>query len=169
MMVLITVLAVWLGWMAHRANQQKRAVAAIVGAGGEVYYDWEDVGLFGLSISHNIYPHRTVKGSPFYTAFPEPPWLRESFGDDLFHSVTVVEIAAKTLDDSMIETLQLLPKLEAIAVKADSDDKAMVARLNKLFPKVTVYWNTPVIFEVYDIIGPSPALLDTYSTDLLVD
>ena len=41
MLVVFTAVALWLGWQANRASQQRRAVAYIEAHGGSVAYDWE--------------------------------------------------------------------------------------------------------------------------------
>jgi hypothetical protein len=41
MMLVIVVVAGWLGWICNRARVQREAVAAIEAAGGMVSFDWE--------------------------------------------------------------------------------------------------------------------------------
>ena len=43
--LLLVVLAIglWLGWIVHKARQQREAVAALQKFGGFVHYDWESV------------------------------------------------------------------------------------------------------------------------------
>lgn len=40
LLVLVTVLSVWLGWLVHRARQQAAAVDVVLRSGGDVYYEW---------------------------------------------------------------------------------------------------------------------------------
>lgn len=40
-MIAVTLLCVWLGVVCNRANRQRRAVEAIVEAGGQVLYDYQ--------------------------------------------------------------------------------------------------------------------------------
>ena len=166
-MVLITLLAVWIGWMAHRANQQKRAVAAIVEAGGSVYYDWENIRI-------------RSDDTPYVTSFcfisladesaPGPDWLRAQVGDEYFQSVEHVAISAAQLDDSMIKELQLLPRLKTIVFDSDSVDDALISTLKAKLPNARIFFQTPLHIEVettFESWSPWPS--DMYSTDLLVD
>ncbi len=41
LMIFVLLAGGWLGWLAHRANVQRKAVAAIQHAGGRAWYDWE--------------------------------------------------------------------------------------------------------------------------------
>ena len=44
LLLVVFVIAGWLGWMVHRARVQHAAVAAIQKTGGRVWYDWEHRG-----------------------------------------------------------------------------------------------------------------------------
>ena len=167
MMMLVTVLAVWLGWMAHRANQQKRAVAAIVGAGGSVYYDWENLLIAGENAPYLSTPGLLLLAD---SSAPGPDWLRAQVGDDYFQTVEHVAISAAQLDDSMISELQSLPRLKTIVFDSDSVDDALISTLKAKLPNARIYFQTPLHFEVestFESLSPWPS--DMYSTDLLVD
>ena len=43
LLVLILVVGLWLGWVVHKAREQREAVAALQKFGGFVHYDWEFV------------------------------------------------------------------------------------------------------------------------------
>ena len=43
LMLLVLILAVFLGWRANKARQQRRVVAAVEAYGGWVHYDYESV------------------------------------------------------------------------------------------------------------------------------
>ena len=43
LLLLIVAIALWLGWIASKARQQREAVAALQKFGGFVHYDWEFV------------------------------------------------------------------------------------------------------------------------------
>ena len=65
LLVLVTALAVWLGYMTHRAREQERAVRAIQALGGTVVYDFE------LDADGNRRPNAEPAG---------PKWLRRLLG-----------------------------------------------------------------------------------------
>jgi Leucine-rich repeat (LRR) protein len=69
MMVVVTLLCIWLGITANRANRQRRAVETITKAGGEVLYDYQ-----------------TVTGA----RPPGPEWLRTLLGENFFSEVAAV-------------------------------------------------------------------------------
>ncbi len=74
-MIAIGVLGGGLGWIIHRVEVQRDAVAAIERAGGEVMYDWE---------------WKWKKGRPVRTGTTRwPDWLVERIGVDyLSNSLT---------------------------------------------------------------------------------
>ena len=43
LLLLVLAIALWLGWIVHKARQQREAVAAFQKFGGFVHYDWEFV------------------------------------------------------------------------------------------------------------------------------
>jgi hypothetical protein len=76
LMLLIVVVAAWLGWICHRARVQREAVAAIEGAGGTVFYDWQ---LEPATL-------RLKAGSPY------PGWFRGHLGPGFFEEVIAVTV-----------------------------------------------------------------------------
>src|SRR5438552_1945508 len=66
---LITVAAIWLGYITHRAREQKVAVARIKELGGRVVYDYQ-----AANTAANATP-------------PGWPWLRRLVGDEYFQDV----------------------------------------------------------------------------------
>jgi hypothetical protein len=73
-----TVLCIWLGWQLQAAKRQKQAVERIRAAGGWVAYDyaWKD--------------GDWIQGGKS----PVPQWLTSIAGEDAFHSVVAVDLAA---------------------------------------------------------------------------
>ncbi len=80
-MVLVLILAVFLGWRVNKARQQARAVAAVKSHGGWVHYDYEFV-------SGKLTP-----GSEPWA----PRWLRSILGDEFFQEIEQVSLV---YDDS---------------------------------------------------------------------
>lgn len=95
--VLLTILGLWLGVQANRAQRQRRAVDAILDRGGQVQYDYE----------FDEDGHEIWLAEP-----PEPPgpkWLRTLVGDDYFR--TVVDVTFRTATDADMEGLAALTDL----------------------------------------------------------
>src|SRR5262245_27650401 len=76
LLVLVTVLAIWLGWQANRAHKQREAVARIRELGGVVAYDYE------YSDDKGWIPDATPPGRQ---------WMHDIAGLDFF--ATVVSVA----------------------------------------------------------------------------
>jgi hypothetical protein len=74
LMLVVLVVGGWLGWVCYRARVQREAVAAIMAAGGEVYYDWE-------------WDSATLCTKP---RSPCPGSLRRLLGPGFFEEVAVV-------------------------------------------------------------------------------
>jgi internalin A len=82
MLLVITLAAVWMGYLTNRAVQQRRAVAAIKQLGGEVAYDWE----FAKPDRRRSWPNNVE---------PHPPgsrWLRKLVGDEYFQRVREIDL-----------------------------------------------------------------------------
>ena len=81
-----------MGWRINRANDQRRAVAAIRRAGGGVGYDH--------------------KGRPW-----APAWLRKRLGDEFFQEVTSVQFLERSnVTDRDLAPLESLDRLEELAI-----------------------------------------------------
>ena len=75
-MLLVLILAVFLGWRANKARQQRRVVAAVEAYGGWVHYDYEFV-------SGKLTPGQ----APW-----APHWLRAVLGDEFFRELSYVSL-----------------------------------------------------------------------------
>lgn len=98
MFLLMTALALWLGWFCDRAQRQRRAVASIEEQGGRIIY------------SHQL-PHIEV-GMPGLQA--KPPWLAQHLGIDYADTVGIVEMIDDKFDDDDLKLLDSLPGVEMI-------------------------------------------------------
>src|SRR4029077_6148244 len=91
-MLLILLCGLWMGWRVNRANDQRRAVAAIRRAGGGGGYD--------------------QKGRPW-----APAWLRKRLGDEFFQDVTSVQFLDRShVTDHDLAPLESLDRLEELAI-----------------------------------------------------
>jgi internalin A len=91
-MLLVLACGLWMGWRVNRANDQRRAVAAIRQAGGGVNYDH--------------------KGRP-----RAPAWFRKRLGDEFFQEVTSVQFLERSnVTDRDLAPLESLDRLEELAI-----------------------------------------------------
>jgi internalin A len=91
-MLLVLACGLWMGWRVNRANDQRRAVAAIRRAGGGVGYDH--------------------KGRPW-----APAWFRKPLGDEFFQEVTSVQFLERSrLTDHDLAPLESLDRLDELAI-----------------------------------------------------
>src|SRR5262245_16652414 len=117
MLLLITALSIWLGLQVNAARRQREAVAAILKAGGTVFYDYQMVprsaGVFS--------PDRIVDPSQLP---PRPAWLREQIGDDYFRTVVAVRFAAPraSLQKADLDELAKLPQVREFVFAGNGTD-----------------------------------------------
>ncbi len=88
----IVAIALGLGWIVHKAREQREAVASLQKFGGFVHYDWEFVGG----------PVKVQRGNliwkPTWGTFKPggkpwaPDWLRRAVGDEYFQSIAHVSL-----------------------------------------------------------------------------
>ena len=98
MFLLMTALALWLGWYCNRAQLQRRAVASIEEQGGRIIY------------SHQL--PLIQLGTPGLKA--EAPWLAQYLGIDYADTVGIVEMIGDKFDDDDLKLLDSLPGVEMI-------------------------------------------------------
>lgn len=100
LLLLMTVLALFLGFWADSARRQKRTVQWIGERGGTMFYGYED-------------PYSAAKADP-----PGPTWLREWLGIDYLDYVQFVSIENESVTDADLATLcKDLPRLSFLAVE----------------------------------------------------
>ncbi|MEK6246539.1 MAG: hypothetical protein N2C12_00055, partial [Planctomycetales bacterium] len=96
LLVLVTVVAVWLGWWSHKARQQREAVAAINKVGGQVAYDFQREGL--------------------ETPRHWPEWLVDWLGVDYFSNVTSLHLGNAQITDEGLKHLEGLQALKGLSL-----------------------------------------------------
>ena len=114
-MLAVTLLCVWLGFISHRANKQRRTVETIKKAGGWVAYDYE-ADEAGWPIK---WPN---SGGPP----PGPEWLRNLIGIDYFADVAGVGIEGTNEESNAVLTL---PRLRGLDLVGPRIDDSVIARL----------------------------------------
>lgn len=112
LMLLILLVGGGLGWLVHRAHQQRDAVAAIQRAGGYVEYDWQFRG--GVPVSN---------GAPQY-----PRWIVDGVGVDYFSNVVSVFLEGEVSDAEMAHVGHL-GRLERLTMEGSTVTDAMLAHL----------------------------------------
>ena len=115
-MVLVLVLGGGLGWIVHRANVQRRAVEAIVKAGGRVSYDWQ---------------YSDGKMAPPTARSPWPKRLVDALGPDYFDDVVHVAIpcdpknlAKVKVDDALMAHVGQLKRLDHLGLIESQESNA---------------------------------------------
>jgi internalin A len=115
---LVLLFGVLLGWIVHRAEVQRTAVAAIRRAGGTVLYEWE-----------------IKNGTPISNARPWwPQWLVALIGVDYFGDV-VAFWGGRRFSDVELSQVVNLGRLERVNLNASSVTDAglvHVGRLNRV-------------------------------------
>lgn len=99
LLVLVVAIAIpcsWLTMEIQQTRKQREAVEAIVKLGGWVYYDYQ----------WDVSDRWIENAEP-----PEPIWLRELFGDDLFSAVACVDLFGNQVTDAGLEHLKGLTEL----------------------------------------------------------
>ena len=105
LLIFVTLCAIPCSWLAvklQQAKRQREAVAEIVKANGAVYYDWEC----------DKDGHRSIA----FPWRPTPTWWQNLLGDDLFQSVTRVNLPSGQVTDADLEHLKYLSQLEVLLI-----------------------------------------------------
>ncbi len=115
MIVLVIVIGAGLGWMVHRVQVQRDAVAAIRGSGGTILYNWE-----------------WKDGRPDPNRKPwAPKWLVNRFGVDFFGDVVQASLIQGGFDAVMLQ-IGKLHRLETVVVRKSSITEVGFAHLKEL-------------------------------------
>jgi hypothetical protein len=92
LLVLVLAIALWLGWIANKAREQRQAVAALQKWGGFVHYDWEFVdGPVKVPRGNLLWKPTWGKLTPGRKPWA-PNWMRRAFGDEYFQSIVHVSL-----------------------------------------------------------------------------
>jgi len=119
LLVVVVLLSVGLGWFAFKmrqAERQRKAVEAIIEAGGWVTYDcdlYEDLG----------YMQRPVS--------PAPAWLTRLVGDDFFLDVGDVYLSGTKCADEDMEYLKRLTNLNRLNISGTQVTDAGLKHLRR--------------------------------------
>jgi hypothetical protein len=118
-LIAVTLFCIWLGITANRANRQRRAVATIRKAGGEVWYDYE------CDDNGKLIPNAS---SP-----PGPNWLRNLIGIDYFATVVDIRIPnEKGANDDSFAAVAELSQLRRLGVEGKGVTDSMMAETRSL-------------------------------------
>jgi internalin A len=133
-MLLVLLSGMWMGWRVNRANDQRRAVAAIQRARGSISYDYQ------FSVS---------KGYRRPSARPSAPaWLRKWLGDEFFQEVTSVQFINRPLTDDDLAPLASLDRLEEFHISgAPITDAGLKHLANLKELRILSLWETPGITD----------------------
>lgn len=102
-LIILTVLAVWLGNAVNRAREQREVVKAIEALGGTVQYNWQTH--YTIRLKLDEFHHR------FYSDAERPAWIR-----DLFQDVKVVWFfnAESRIDADVRQSIAYLKRLRGL-------------------------------------------------------
>jgi Leucine-rich repeat (LRR) protein len=115
-LLLITIFAIWLGYLSNEARKQREAVAWVKEMGGMLGYDYE--------VDEDGYLKQD--GKP-----PGPKWLRETLGIDFMADVCSVALSGADVND--VTRLAGLKKLQWLRLEgAQVTDVTPLAGLRKL-------------------------------------
>lgn len=137
LLVLLTALAIWLGFTVNRAQVQKKAVRAIEAAGGVVQYDWQPKlkpqSGGTVSVAYQA-SHWTNVLTPESGQPGGPAWLRRLIGDDYFQEVESVAFVIRSTVVShyteeglrkVIPNLRQLHALKAVTIEGFVSEEMM--------------------------------------------
>lgn len=122
LLLLITVLAAWLGWQVNRVRRQREAIALVERLGGEVYFDYqfdEDVPM-GRFLT---FPDRKSSA---------PDWLRRLIGDDFFRHVASLSLRDTKVKDDDLRVIAGIRRLWILDLSNTSITSAGLAHLQGL-------------------------------------
>ncbi|MCE9526621.1 MAG: hypothetical protein K8R36_11270 [Planctomycetales bacterium] len=111
---LMTVAAIWLGYVTHRAREQRAAVARIKELGGRVVYDYQMA-------------TTAMNPSP-----PGWPWLRRLIGDEYFQDVGRVSLQKTPASDADLAVICKLRRVQSIMLWQSNISDEGLASLESL-------------------------------------
>jgi hypothetical protein len=115
LLLVMTILCLWLGWLTHRAQEQRAALAFLRSVPvGSIRFDRRDEQIWA------------------------PAWLRQSIGDDYFRSIVEVHLTSEVTGENLpqvVAQLCRLPKLETVYLwyaKVTDDDLRHLTSLTQI-------------------------------------
>jgi hypothetical protein len=115
-MVLVLIFGGELGWIVHRTQVQRDAVAAIGRAGGRAIYDWE-----------------WANGQRVLNAgAPGPRWLVDRLGVDYFGNLVVADFTGTRVGDAGLAHLEGLTDLRVLSLSRTGVGDAGLVHLEGL-------------------------------------
>ena len=113
LLILVTLLGIWLGWVVNRGERQRRAVAAIREIGGIVYYEHDVVVDRGAVFVQLAKPISTTRSKSIPTT--RSGW-RGWFPWDCFENVHSVQFPGDKVADADLAHLQALKGLHELHI-----------------------------------------------------
>lgn len=141
LLVIMTIACIWIGMIAHRAQQQRRAVEAITRDGGWLLYDYQ---VWPEGQGPTLVPGRSygdsLGGRPQRLRLeaepPGPKWLRLWIGDHYFVTpITLKNRGSGKSSENSLRFLNGLPSLETLSWPEATFEKGDFKRLGDL-PKL---------------------------------
>jgi hypothetical protein len=116
LIVLVLVIAAWLGWIVHCHRVQRDAVSVIKKSGGSVYYDWE--------VKDSIISRRPHPWAP--------QWLVNQVGIDYLGNAVHVIAQTRKIDDAIWVPVGRLSRLERLDLSNSAVTDAGLVHLEGL-------------------------------------
>jgi len=126
----VTLCALALGIVAHRATRQRDLVRSLAAGNGVVFYD------FQVTADGRLAPDRTS---------PLPAWLVETLGVDLLHHVVWLRLEGPQVTDATLAAAVRLPRLETLHLCKTSVSERGLVQLARLKALRVLTLNTPEV------------------------
>jgi|GEM_PF-6691573 hypothetical protein len=112
MLILITIVAIWLGWKSHRARQIRLIVKSVQSDGYMVYYSLED---------------------PTKSAIADATWYSRMLGTEFYADVIGVEgFAHRNLGADRLQTLADMDSMESLRVSFTEIDEESIKAIGEM-------------------------------------
>ncbi len=102
-LIVVTLIAIWIGFESQRAQNQRQAVAELRKLSVQISYNWQHGNGDWVGVS--------AGGSP-----PGPEWLRDAIGEDYFVTVVRVNCEQTQVHDSDLQWLESLPRVHFVSL-----------------------------------------------------
>ena len=130
LLLAVTLCAVALGVMAHRATRQRDLVRSLADGSGAVFYD------FQFTPDGQLAPERRS---------PLPGWLVETLGIDLLHHVVWLRLDGPQVNDETLAAAVRLPRLQTLHLYNTHVSEQGLAQLERLTSLRVLTLNTPEV------------------------